>query len=209
MGAPLTSGKAKQTHVLVYGAIEAHSHGSKGCIASNKTIGEETGLSASRVASVISELAASGWILVDLNEKFQRTSITPLLTLATSGNPPCRVGQPPLATSGNIDSSKENTIRKDVASAPAHDNEKDQLLRLNELLGRKLPPRALDKPRAKLRVRLLNFTFEELEQAAKNIFASDFMVKGNYNTLELLLRNDDKTQEWLERTPEPIKKVFA
>ena len=43
MGAKLyDKDTATTSHVLVYGAIEAHSMGDKGCIASNKTIANET-----------------------------------------------------------------------------------------------------------------------------------------------------------------------
>lgn len=120
--------KAMQSHVLIYGAIEAHDYGDKGCIASNKTIANETGLSTSRVASIISELSNSMWIQVNLNNRGQRTSIQPLLTLAKGVYRPLPdVATPlpdvatPLARRGNrehnIDSSKEklhtSTLRDD------------------------------------------------------------------------------------------------
>lgn len=74
--------KPSSGHVLVYGAIEAHSMGEKGCIASNKTIADELGLSQGRVANIISELHSEGWIKVNLKDR-NRTSIEPLLTIAT------------------------------------------------------------------------------------------------------------------------------
>lgn len=108
--------KATHSHVLVFGAIEAHSLGEKGCIASNTTIAKETGLSTSRVASVISELAAAKWIAVILDEKNRRKQILPLSTLATAGNPPLPDLATPLATAGNIDNNINNSIRRTTPS---------------------------------------------------------------------------------------------
>lgn len=74
--------RAGHSHVLVYGAIEVHSFGAYGCIASNKTIAQEVGLSAVRVANIISELAKAKWIFVKLNENNHRKYIRPLLCIA-------------------------------------------------------------------------------------------------------------------------------
>lgn len=99
-------------HVLVFGSIDKHDEGPLGCIASNKTIAEETGLSVGRTANIISELAAAGWIRVYLNEKNQRKGITPLMTLHVGVNPLSRVSEPTLHASVNIDNSKKKTTRK-------------------------------------------------------------------------------------------------
>lgn len=79
-----TKTKATHSHVLIYGAIEAHSMGEKGCIASNKLIAQETGLKESSVKTVISTLAKAGWIKVYLNENNHRKGIDPLMDI----NPP-------------------------------------------------------------------------------------------------------------------------
>ena len=73
--------KTKHSHVLVYGAIETHALGDYGCIASNKTIAAETGFNAGTVANIISELNASGWIKVNMDEKHHRVNIEPKLTI--------------------------------------------------------------------------------------------------------------------------------
>lgn len=54
--------------VLVYGAIEVHSMGHLGCVASNKTIAEEVGLSPATVANYISLLSKGKWISIDYEE---------------------------------------------------------------------------------------------------------------------------------------------
>lgn len=75
--------KATNRHVLVYGAVEAHSYGKHGCIASNATIAEETGISERVVSSTLSQLKKSEWVSFDLDEKFRRGEIVPLLTIET------------------------------------------------------------------------------------------------------------------------------
>lgn len=108
--------RALTSHVLVYGALEAHSRGPKGCIASNKTLGEDVGLSVSRVASILSELSMGGWIQVELDENNQRLSIHPLMEL-TGGNPPLPQTVRPLAVRGNIDNSLDNSTSTNVEGA--------------------------------------------------------------------------------------------
>lgn len=56
--------KSTNAHVLVYGAIEIHALGEKGCIASNNRLAAETGYSKSRVEDVLSEMSQAGWIKV-------------------------------------------------------------------------------------------------------------------------------------------------
>lgn len=74
----LNGKKPKHSHVLVYGAIEAHSMGPKGCIASNTTIAKEVGLASDTVSNLIGELAKGGWVHVYLKENGKRDSIMPL-----------------------------------------------------------------------------------------------------------------------------------
>lgn len=83
IGRDLGERKATAGHILVYGAIEAHSFGPKGCIASNTTIAEETGMEDGSVRNIISRLAKAGWIDVVLNSKRQRVSIIPLLSIVS------------------------------------------------------------------------------------------------------------------------------
>lgn len=126
---PLSPEKtATQSHVLIFGAIEAHSIGEKGCIASNKTIAEETGLSISRVASIISELNSAGWIEVQLGEKGNRKQIIPLSILAMRGNPPLPCVATPLASSGNIYNKLDNNrditpLRDEATTKPKAEDE--------------------------------------------------------------------------------------
>lgn len=117
LGRPLPAkAKAQRSHVLVYGAIEKHDDGPKGCIASNKTIAAETGYGVQTVANTISELAAAKWVEVVLGADNQRKSIRPLMTLTLESNPPYSGGEPPLTAEGNIESIKGNS--KVEPSAP-------------------------------------------------------------------------------------------
>lgn len=106
----LTGNKPSSSHILVYGAVEAHSMGDRGCIASNKTIATEVGLSEGRTANIISELAMSDWVKVHMDENNHRILIEPMMTLHVGVNPPSRQREPPLHGSVNIEYSKENTV---------------------------------------------------------------------------------------------------
>ena len=122
LGRQMKSGKKSNNGmVLVYGAIEVHSMGDKGCIASNGRIAQETGLSAGTVANYISELNKSGWVKVNtktVNGGIVRVNIEPLLTieapsstsdtLHTSVIPPSSGDDTPLHTSVNIDNNIDN-----------------------------------------------------------------------------------------------------
>lgn len=112
LGRELADGtKTTTSHVLVYGAIEAHAMGSKGCIASNARIAEETGLKPSTVAPVISKLHKAGWIEVQLGKNNQRLGITPLLSINTPllhNKPPLQDNKGPLVVQQT-----ENTVRED------------------------------------------------------------------------------------------------
>lgn len=111
--------KTTNSHVLIYGAVEIHAIGDKGCIASNEHIAKETGLSKQTVANCISEISSIGWIKVNIKSGM-RTSIEPLLTINTltsQSNPPYSTEYTPLLpkvtplTSGsNIDNILDNSI---------------------------------------------------------------------------------------------------
>lgn len=130
--------KSNNGMVLVYGAIEVHAMGEKGCIASNKRIADETGLSAGTVANYISELNRSGWVKVvtkNINGGIVRLEIKPLLTieapsrkndtLHTSVTPPSSGDETPLHLGVNIDNNidnKENTsITNVIGETPKTD----------------------------------------------------------------------------------------
>lgn len=113
LGRQIGKTTTKHSHVLVYGAIEAHSMGEKGCIASNKTIALETGLGEGTVANRISELNQFGWIKVTLNDYNHRTSIVPLLELrvpSLPSEPPFTPELTPLHSPVNIEYSNKNTV---------------------------------------------------------------------------------------------------
>lgn len=61
----------------------------------------------------------------------------------------------------------------------------------------------------KLQQRRKNFTDLEILAAATNIGNDTFMVTGNYNTLELLLRNDEKLDFWYNKSGGKEKRQFA
>lgn len=99
--------KSTNAHVLIYGAVEVHSFGEKGCIASNETIGTETGMTKNTVAKCLSQMAKAGWIEVYIRNG-KRISITPLLVIQPPlphGKPPFTVEKTPLYHMVNIDNS--------------------------------------------------------------------------------------------------------
>lgn len=103
--------KVNNSHILVYGAIEVHSWGHLGCIASNETIGRETGLTKNTVAKCLSQISQSGWVKVAL-ENGKRTSIIPLLTIQDPlpiGKPPFTQEKTPLYSGVNIDNILDNS----------------------------------------------------------------------------------------------------
>lgn len=74
----LSNKKATQGQVLVYGAIEAHAMGPKGCIASNATLAQETGLGAETISNIIKQLSDGKWIKVVMKNSRTRDKIVPL-----------------------------------------------------------------------------------------------------------------------------------
>lgn len=105
--------KATNRHVLVYGAIEVHSTGKLGCIASNQTIAEETGLATRVVSLTISDLKKAGWVDFTLDQNFFRSPITPLLNISTPYTknvpPPTLNNTPPLHKKAHIDNNIGNS----------------------------------------------------------------------------------------------------
>lgn len=140
----------------MYGAIEVHSMGEKGCIASNKTLGENIGLSAGRAANIISELAKAEWIEVSMDGNNHRTLITPLMTINKTVKTPSQSSEPTLNKSVNISNNRSNNERTAGAAA----TERELLGNLNEVTGRTfrtLPPTA--------KKTLKHFSVAEIRQA--------------------------------------------
>lgn len=206
---------AQRNHVLVYGAIEAHDQGEKGCIASNRTIAQETGFTAQTVANAIAELKRSGWIIVSLDANNHRTSIKPMLALTLESNPPYSGGEPPLTLESNIEYSKENTVREKGGSEFSHTStepekekgsaqkEKELLDLLNSKTGRNF--RVLPRGTTKL---LKTFTLEEIDTALGNL-TKDPWHKEKINELssDYLLRSTT-IDKFFTQTQIP-RKVFA
>lgn len=130
----LASGKrSTNSYVLVYGAIEAHSFGPKGCVASNRTIAKETGLKEGSVATIISLLAKSRWLKVNLDLNNHRTSVEPLMVI----EPPSIGVEPPLQSGLNIDNSNiGNNSAAEAANAPKQ-KEESEILKLFYLVVKK------------------------------------------------------------------------
>lgn len=186
-----------QSHILMYGAIEVHAMGELGRIASNKTLGENIGLSASRAANIVSELSLAGWIKVDMKDNNTRTLITPLMTLAKSGKAPYQTSETPLTISGNISNNNKTQLE---TSAKANE---DLFFKLVDNLrferGRiKYSPAR----QSKLAARLKSFSADDLYAASQALAASPWHMGKNptntrYGTIDFLLRNDEMVERWI------------
>jgi hypothetical protein len=73
--------KATHRHVLLYGAIEAHSYGRLGCIAGNELLAQETGLSVENIRRYVGEIKAGGWVNYTIGRDNSRSEIIPLLEI--------------------------------------------------------------------------------------------------------------------------------
>jgi len=202
LGRPLAGDRQSATsHVLIYGAIEAHSMGSRGCIASNKTIALETGLSEGRAANCLSEISQAGWIEVKLDKDNHRTGIVPLLTIATplpatatplhaSVNPPSRHSEPPLHASVNIEDSKEKTV---IDNIPAQKSQGPSPLfelvnHTAEIQGLKPFPSKERQFQAAKQILSAGYTLEEAKQAADRMYADPYWHDKSFD-LPSLARN--------------------
>ena len=103
--------KTTHIHVLVYGAIEVHAMGELGCIASNKTIGAEVGITPGSASNSISDLRKAGWISIEFDKNNQRGKITPLLQIIvpphSTMDPPPLANVPPLHSPMDIEYNRE------------------------------------------------------------------------------------------------------
>ena len=205
--------KATTSHVLVYGAVEAHSMGYKGCIASNKTIAQETGLSESTVASQLSRLHAAGWIKVNMKNG-HRQSIEPLMVI----KPPFDPHQTPLQPPSNIEDSNKNTVIRPTSSdsdtTPAkatHSSVPETATQLAELLHgliAKRDPRygkrsvkqvpqwavIIDKTQ-----RIDEYTYEEIESVIRWCQEDEFWQKN--------ILSADKLRKQMHRLLQEVPKV--
>lgn len=83
------------------------------------------------------------------------------------------------------------------------EEENKQLVQdVHKILGGKKPLRATGKYTKAMKNRRLNFTKEEILQAARNLSQSDFHMGKNINhtkyaTVEFLLRSDETIEKWL------------
>ncbi len=73
--------KATKVHVLLYGAIESHSIGPKGCIAGNDLLSEETGITKSEIRRYLKEMKDAGWITYEVGKDSKRGEIIPMFKL--------------------------------------------------------------------------------------------------------------------------------
>jgi len=113
--------KATTGHVLLYGAIEVHSHGKFGCIASNKTLAEETGLSPRTIKDYLTLLKSAGWIAYEVSKENHRGQILPLLELTPQTIQNVYPRRAPSATLDDTYRPIDNTIEniKDIATEVA------------------------------------------------------------------------------------------
>lgn len=106
LGKDIGEMKATHGHVLVYGAIEVHSFGPKGCIASNRTLASEVGLTDRSVANIISQIAKAGWVKVVLSDKRSRIKIEPNLEIVVSSTNDTPIS----SVRDTVSSTREDTI---------------------------------------------------------------------------------------------------
>lgn len=129
LGRELTPGgiKATHSHVLVYGAIEAHDRGDLGCIASNQTLADEIGMKLSTVKTALSQLNAAGWVKVEMKSNNVRQSVVPMLDLivvpaVSVDKPGVSVHKPDrlstLTIEDSVDSTKKIDTDVSMASRP-------------------------------------------------------------------------------------------
>lgn len=202
IGQPVGNGVANNSHILVYGSIEVHSFGEKGCIASNKTIGEEVGLTANRVAHIISELNKSGWVQVILDEKNNRKKIIPLLKIVRGVLP---------VTKGYVTGDKGGMLPATTEDNTLGINANALISKFNLLLKRNF--RVTDKVKRLLKTRLKVYTMDEVMLALEKMAADPFNQgqndRGWSADPEYLLRNDSQIDKFLNKKSLPKKQEFV
>lgn len=106
-------------HVLLYGAIETHSMGSKGCIAGNELLATETGIAKNQIRRYLADLKKANWISFEMSKDNKRGIIEPKLDIKiplvarqpSHGRETTKpmVARQPTSIDNNIDNSLENT----------------------------------------------------------------------------------------------------
>lgn len=181
----LFDGDVSSTAKLIYVYISSLCAKSGHCFASNEHIADKFGISMSQVSRLIAELKPYIAIEGGFNQKR-------LISLSESAVPPTQKAQGSLRKNAEHNSTSSNN--KNIL--------KNQLVELNQKLGRTTNIVINDTRLNKLRRRLEHFTFEQLATAAEAIKASDFMVSGGHNNIDYLVRNDEKVEQWLNKAPQ-------
>lgn len=131
--------KATNSQVLIYGAIEVHAFGAKGCIASNELIASETGLKKSTVKNCLSQMVSAGWIEIIYKDETRqvRKKIIPRLQIISPKIRPQEqeVSFPhytpvtgklhPRHSHGPIDNNRENILDNTLAEASSAEGKID------------------------------------------------------------------------------------
>lgn len=141
--------KATHRHVLLYGAVEAHDFGEYGCIASNKTLADETGFSPLKISEYLRELREAGWVNYEIDENGKRGVVKPCLVLgigvAKNSGGGSQKKVTPSPKNGDIDNITDNSLEYiyyDEVNTPKKEPEK--------------PSKPVKKTRAKAPVELVN-----------------------------------------------------
>lgn len=177
---------ADNSHVLVYGAIEAHSMGEYGCIASNERIAEETNLSLATVKKAVSQLKAAGWIDTHNDKSSNTRNIIPNMDLklvsrekpskVVSQEKPARFsGETPINIDTGLDTKKE--IDKSIS-------------KIGESKGEMVGYSAKDVELSNLLRSELSTKFQYLKTRPAN--------KGNLRSMHMLHEKDGYDYETIE-----------
>jgi DNA-binding MarR family transcriptional regulator len=179
--------KTTTSHVLVYGAIEFHSSGPLGCIASNKNIAQTTGLTEATVANIISTISKSGWIKVVLTKQNKRVKIIPLLDLK-------------IINSASSESDAEDNSASSTDDAGLHPpmnidtGLKTDLKVIDKSITKKED--VIDKNVSEDDIRLTNLLFDLMKQNHSHITREP--SKKDFKDMSLLRRSDNRDTASIE-----------
>lgn len=193
--------KAGSSHVLVYGAIEAHSMGPEGCIASDATIAEETYLKEATVTKVISHLKKAGWIDSELTNMNKRIRIIPLLEI--SALPPSK------ASSGALPSSNP-----ELYSPVKIDNRnRIQIKEIDKSISKKVEVKfsEVDIELCQLLFELMSKNYPNIKEKPLRNLDYETINKLNridgheYQTIEFIIRWSQQDEFWRRNIRSAIK----
>lgn len=178
--------------VLLYGAVEFHASGEKGCIASNKTLAKETGLKESSVKTLLSEMHKHGWIYVETDEYNHRKLITPLMYI----NTPSMSINPPRQSPLTINTVNRKTVNKE--SYVETQNVYDHYIKSFN----KNPSyyKLTDSRKKKIRRRLKEYSVDVLLKAIDNVANSPWHTGDNDRGWKADL-------DWIIRSEEQVGKL--